>query len=440
MDEDLSSSTGAYTLKAGEGADTLTLNSDNIVVDDAFTSVTGVETVVFAGASNGKVLNLGAHAQAAGITTAVATGAQGDINASAYTTAVFLTASGSGAQSITGGSGSDTLVGGAGSEVITSGDGNDTMTGGAAADTFTFNNTTAGTYTITDYGVGADLVSAAGVNATINATLATVAGVTLGNTDLDADTTLNVTITDDVATTNAVSFAAGTNSGKLVVNASANNNVIVITGSGGTDTITAGAGGDSITGGIGVDSIILGAGGDDIVITSGLTADKVTGFTVGTDDIHFDESVLDDSGVVVSGSAIDFVEIHDNNSVADDGSAVIAIQTLTQAAVAADATQIFFIDTTAKYASAAAAVDELEAGGDAALTFSGNIAQHDAFLFGYERTGGGVGISIARFGAAQDASATAAAAVSGRLVAAEVAFLEDIDDITTLTAADFAII
>ena len=278
------------------------------------------------------------------VRTAVATGAQGDINASTYTTAVFLTASGSGAQSITGGSGSDTLVGGAGAEVITSGDGNDTMTGGAAADTFTFNNTKAGTYTITDYGVGADIVSASGVNATINATLATVAGVTLGNTNIDADTTLNVTITDDVATTNAVSFAAGTNSGKLVVDASANNNGIKITGTGGTDTITAGSGGDEITGGAGVDSIVLGAGADTVVATLIATADKVTGFTAGASG---DKLSLDVSAINTALSDKDLVDSDANTDISADDTVVLSAAISSSGAIATGKNVLLLGGTTA---------------------------------------------------------------------------------------------
>jgi len=58
---------------------------------------------------------------------------------------------GSGNDTLFGDTGNDTLFGGTGNDTLTGGAGNDTLTGGAGADRFTYNATTEGIDTITDF-------------------------------------------------------------------------------------------------------------------------------------------------------------------------------------------------------------------------------------------------------------------------------------------------
>jgi Ca2+-binding RTX toxin-like protein len=216
-------------------------------------------------------------------------------------------------------------------------------------------------------------------------------------------------------------------------------------GMAGDDVITGNGGADVITGGLGADTINLGeavAAADSVVLTTGLTADTVNGFDFGgtatDDDIQFDLSDLETANNVIAATTIDLVALDTAASVA---AGAVTLQTVTAGAAAAAGANVFLLDIAgATYANAAAAVDILEAGGAAALTFASNIAADDAFVFAYEITGGGVGIAIANFAAADDNTAGAAATGVANLESAELAVLVGVNDVTTLTAADFAFI
>jgi len=61
-------------------------------------------------------------------------------------------------------------------------------------------------------------------------------------------------------------------------------------------------------------------------------------------------------------------------------------------------------------------------------------------LFAYEVTGGGVMIAAASFEALDGNSGTAAAIADAALKGTDLLLLSDVDDVTTLDAADFAFI
>jgi hypothetical protein len=272
---------------------------------------------------------------------------------------------------------------------------------------------------------------------------------TVDLSSLVVDTTANGVV---IATANPVALATtftGSN-GVDTVTLGAGDDVLnggagadVLDGAGGADSITGGEGADQITGGLGADSIILTettAAKDTVVVTSGLTVDTVTGYTAGSaatsDELDLDYSELVTAGAVIAAKTLDFVEIFDNNSLTN--ASTTALQTLTGAATAVDAANLFLLDLgTTKFANAAAAVDALEAGGAAALTFAGNIAANDAFVFAYENTSGGVTVAVANFVAADDNSGGAAATGAGNLEGADLVTLTGVSDVSTLVAADF---
>ena len=294
--------------------------------------------------------------------------------------------------------------------------------------------------------------------------------------DTDGSTALDMTVVVDGTTVDLSSLAFATNAGEAgdntIVDGSSNAISLTITGSSiadeitggssgdvisagagvdtivggdGSDVITAGEGADVITGGLGADTISLTettAAVDQLRIDGGLTQDTVTGFS--GDKLHLDLSVLDDANVVLGSTTINFVEIFDNNDVADAAGteAAVGLQTLTAAATAADAKNFFIIDLAdTTFANAAEAVDELESGGDVALTFAGNIAQDDGFFFAYENDAGGVTVAVANFAAADDNSGAGNADVTGanNLEAADLVTFSDISDVTDLTVAELFI-
>ena len=262
LGEDLSGATGVQTIYGGEGTDSLYLGSDNNVVDAAFTNVSGVEAVRYNGNDDGgaNTLTLGAKAQAAGIVKAEAVNDDGDITASAYTTAIHLIA-GTATSDLTGGAGADTLVGGAGVNNINTGAGNDTITGAGGNDVFTTDGGTTQTVTITDLGNGNDkIVNQA--QATINATVEATAGFTMVTGANNG--TVNVTIKDNLAAGEVAAFTATVKG--YNIDSTENNNGIGITGTSVADTIKAGTGDDTLTAGGGADTLTGGTGADDFVL------------------------------------------------------------------------------------------------------------------------------------------------------------------------------
>jgi len=129
------------------------------------------------------------------------------------------------------------IIGGKSADTLDGKSGDDTLTGGLGADAFTVSS---GTDTITDWGV-----------ASTTDTLSISSGATA---------VYNV----PTAGGTVLTFSPITNSGKLVVDASASKAVTIV-GSTGIDSITGGNGADKITGGLGADTIDAGAGADTLV-------------------------------------------------------------------------------------------------------------------------------------------------------------------------------
>ncbi|MDD5215532.1 MAG: calcium-binding protein, partial [Methylococcales bacterium] len=187
----------------------------------------------------------------------VASGANLKVDGSGITTNTnALTFNGSaetdGAFSVIGGAGSDTITGSSGNDTITGGAGSDSMTGGAGADTFDVTDTS-GVDTITDWGVGVDVLSGAYSGAG----------------------TLKVTISDLSVTALDLTTALGSAGATASVTGGSGNDTItggadsdVINGGAGSDVINGGAGSDTINGGTGSDTIDGGAGSDTIIIDS----------------------------------------------------------------------------------------------------------------------------------------------------------------------------
>ena len=278
-----------FTLYGGEGTDTVSFTEAANGADAFFTNASSVEHVEYVN-SNNNTLTLAAKAQAAGIVSATVNGTTGDIDASAYTTAVGLTlTAGTDTSDLTGGDGADTLVGGAGVNAFITNEGNDSITGAAGADTYQVDGTSAQTVTITDFGGGNETLTASNAKATVNMTISNSTGVTAQNADQKA--TVNVTITDAVNGGSTVSFDAiggGADEKGFNISSADNDNGITIVGSIEIDTVVAGAGADVIDAGKGADTITGGDGADTFTFNSAdsvaLSASTFAGATFATSD------------------------------------------------------------------------------------------------------------------------------------------------------------
>ncbi len=114
---------GLGKIELGNGADTLSLisaSSDLEGLAGADNSITGLETISFAGAARGIALDLSAQSEGFELT--------GSTRNDSLT-------GGAGDDTITGGDGNDILTGGEGADILNGGDGADRLIGGAGADT-----------------------------------------------------------------------------------------------------------------------------------------------------------------------------------------------------------------------------------------------------------------------------------------------------------------
>ena len=266
---------GSDTVDGGDGTDTLTMTGN--------TTTTQLD-----GVTNVEIITLGdAATTITTVTGLVASGASLKVDGGNITSANALTFNGSaetnGTFSVIGGAGSDTITGSSGNDTITGGAGSDSMTGGAGSDTFDVTDTS-GVDTITDWGVGVDVLSG------------TYSGAG----------TLKVTISDLSATALDLTTALGSAGATASVTGGSGNDTItggadsdVINGGAGSDSITGGAGIDTITGGAGSDTIDGGAGDDIIRIGSTGATIEIKNFTAGDDLVFFTGAILNlviDSG------------------------------------------------------------------------------------------------------------------------------------------------
>jgi len=406
---------GSDVLTGGLGTDTLDVNLGAVLggISVDLSSETNQVASMDGGAISGTVLgfenvDLSGYTGFGAVVQAIKTGST-------------ITGTGS-TDRITGGASADTIVWTAGNDVVSTGGGNDVLQATVAllanqsATTATFNlgSGTGDALTMTDAGTIADEDFAR---------ISNVEVLNLG------DGTQTVTLTTNANAAGIVTINGGTGADTIV------------TGDG-TQTITPGAGTDIITGGLGADTIDLTeavAAADDVIITSGLTADTITAFAEATDDVLLDMSALEAANAAIASTTVDLVEIHDALSITDAAGtpAAVGVQVLTAAAVAADAKNFFVIDLGAtKFANASAAVDALEAGGAAALTFAGNIAKDDGFFFAYENTTGDTVIALANFVAADDNSGGAAATGVGNLEGVDLVTLTGVADASVIDATN----
>jgi hypothetical protein len=288
-----------------------------------------------------------------------------------------------------------------------------TITGGSANDTLRMENT-------------ADVIDGgAGTGDTLNV----VKSAILGGIAIDLSST-----TDQITTFNG---SANT----TITKGFENVDVSGYTGSFGAD-ITGISTGSTITGTTNADVITLEdatTNVDDVIhFDSGSTADQITNFVVGAsnDKIEFDLSELEAAGNLISGRTLDFVDIYDNNSVAISDN--IVIDDLTAAAAATDTQNLFHINGVTA-ANADAAVDLLETGGSRSLSFVGNIAANDAFLFAYE-TGTVVRLAAAVFTAADNNTGGVDAAGAGVLDGVDLMEFTDLTVFDNFVAGNFDLV
>jgi hypothetical protein len=310
-------STGALTALVGDGVNTVradSATSGTLVVQ----SGSGVDTIDASAVDTGTV-NINAGDGANVITV-------GDSDT--ITTATASITTGAGADTITVGTGvlngaTITVASGAGDDTVTlsgastsvAGDTINISMGDGTGDTLVLDDGTdlgAGTITLNadieviKIATGDDDVNAtfqasdiSGQSFTIKSSDGTTAGTKLGFTVEAAAGTTAIdlsTLSIDQTITNAVYSTA--------ITASAATSGVTITGTAVADTITGSSSADTITAGNGADTITAGNGNDTIVITEAtansavdnvvLTTfasngqDTITGFKVGTDNIHFD--------------------------------------------------------------------------------------------------------------------------------------------------------
>jgi beta-glucanase (GH16 family) len=135
---------GVDRLVGGAGDDTYVLGSDQDVVVESASQ--GTDTV-----TTNLNYSLGANVENLTLTGTWAAYGYGNALANVIT-------GNTAANTLSGGAGADTLIGGAGADTLTGGLGDDRLTGGSGADVFVFAKGD-GHDTITDFGVGADVLN-----------------------------------------------------------------------------------------------------------------------------------------------------------------------------------------------------------------------------------------------------------------------------------------
>ena len=163
--------------------------------------------------------------------------------------------------------------------VMTGGSGNDTLTGGTGIDTF---NVTAGTDSITDFGVGGAEILSVSSGSIANVTVA--AGWTATSASSNSGTA-NLSTKGFAVNLSAIT----TGSGFIVTNTGA---AAQITGSAFADTLTGAAGNDMLNGGLsndrliggkGIDNLTGGSGSDTFLFSKGDTGQAASKFDIITD-------------------------------------------------------------------------------------------------------------------------------------------------------------
>lgn len=195
--------TATFTAVAGYKADVINTTFD-LSGSTAVTSVviTGAQRATFATAANMQQLaSIDASGNTGGVTIdgSLSASTSAALNIKGSATAASSLTGGAAADTITGGAGNDTLVGGAGADSLSAGSGNDSLTGGTGADAlaggagrdaFVIANTdsaasSTGVDKVSDFGVVAAAVTAAGVAAQTSVANFQSATLGLGGADTD---------------------------------------------------------------------------------------------------------------------------------------------------------------------------------------------------------------------------------------------------------------
>jgi Ca2+-binding RTX toxin-like protein len=277
-------------IKGENGTDVLKISGDAALTDAKFKNVSSIETVKIDAMAGAATSTFAANAQSAGVTKIDSSaiiadaGNKYNINASAFTSAVALTITGSKADMDKG------LVGGGGADTINSGaNGATTYTGGAGVDLFNHTSVHVNGHSITDLsGTDNFTVSASAKDLVATVSADYVAGTTTQNQAAREEATLE-TAGFDVS---LASVTAGT-SGFIITNSST---AATLQGSGLGDSITGAAAADSIVGNGGADLLVgkansdtvSGGGGNDTIVvstTEQLATDSIDGGS-GTDNIE----------------------------------------------------------------------------------------------------------------------------------------------------------
>ncbi|MGM4961962.1 T1SS-143 repeat domain-containing protein [Tardiphaga sp. 1201_B9_N1_1] len=247
------------TFNLGAGNDTIQITDTPVVVDAAFTHVSGVETLLL-GAGLLDNVTLGSNA-----TTAIG---NGTLTVDAHTSLqLTLNASGVGASAhlnILGGTSADSIIGGAGDDMIRGGGGNDSIDGGAGVDLLDFSDATA--------------------------------GITFTLTQSSSNTSVNLS-----------AVGLGTDTYKNMEGVIGSAFADTLTGSTSNDTIYGGGGNDTIIGGIGNDTLSGGSGADTFKFaeTGASNVDSILDFSNGEGDKIDISGLLDGiAGVQADGSNI----------------------------------------------------------------------------------------------------------------------------------------
>jgi Ca2+-binding RTX toxin-like protein len=297
--------------------------------DNAITITTGsASTQVTAnGAGDTITVNATQLAQASTLTLIgsaafVVTGLVGDLDASALTGTLTVTAGDAGDNAIT-------ITTGSASTQITANGAGDTITVDAAALADDINVTLTGSAAFVVTGLVGNL-DASALTGTLTVTtgdapdgdisIATGSGSNIINASaLTAGDTLTLTGNGAATVTlDGADLSAGTYAGNITVTAGDTSNMIVtgsgadiIDAGGGADNITAGAGADTITGGAGADTFVVSSGESIAVVGGSGDSGTISGYDVVTD-FDVTEDVLDLEGTVVA--AADTAGTDGNNS------------------------------------------------------------------------------------------------------------------------------
>jgi Ca2+-binding RTX toxin-like protein len=252
----ISLGSGADSLTAGPGADTVLGQEDDALLDGGG----GVNRLLigssFNDVSDSQIVNFDQiFLASSGLL----------FSGDAQTEALYVTGFATGASSIVGGAGADTLIGGTGADSLMGGNGADVLFGSAEDQ-------------LLDGGDGTDVLSiSANFNDVNNAQIANIEQVSLTSTGLlfSADSQTEALY--------VIGFASGFST---------------IVGGSGADTLVGGTGADSLLGGAGADSLLGGAGADS---ADGGGGADVLNLGTGSDIAYLGDS---DSGVYWSADTL----------------------------------------------------------------------------------------------------------------------------------------